>query len=152
MCFPLVLRTVIYFHVYIIVDFPLTYRNVSVLCQSECACLHKSVNMVVFFVKSTENTYPKGRALIKDVQSCPYNEKRELRVSLFKPTCYKDHLLTVLRVVQLGEFYFRLFVEQSTTQRIKNFWFEKCKYHLKIKYLPNINVLSSDFVIKVRCS
>jgi len=94
-------------NVYIIVDFPITYRNYSVLCQSECACLRKSVNMVVFF----ENTYPKGRALIKDVQSCPYNEKGELRVSLFRPTCYKDHPLTVLRVVQLGEFYFRLFVE-----------------------------------------
>jgi len=34
-----------------------------VLCQSECACLHKTVNMVVFFVKSNENTYTKGRVL-----------------------------------------------------------------------------------------
>jgi len=39
------------------------------LCQSECACLHKTINMVVFFVKS----YPKGRALI----GYPYNKKRE---------------------------------------------------------------------------
>ena len=44
----------------IILDFPITYRNASVFCQSECACLHKTVNMVVFFVKSNENTYPKG--------------------------------------------------------------------------------------------
>jgi len=58
------LRTIIYFHVYIILDFLLTYRNASVLCQSECACLHKTVNMVVFFVKSNENSYPKGRALM----------------------------------------------------------------------------------------
>ena len=47
-----------------ILDFPITYRNESVICQSECACLHKKVPMVVFFVKSNENTYPKGRALI----------------------------------------------------------------------------------------
>ena len=40
--------------------FPITHRNASVFCQSECACLHKTVNMVVFFVKSNENTYPKG--------------------------------------------------------------------------------------------
>jgi len=58
------LRTIIYFHVYIILDFLITYRNASVIFQSECACLHKTVNMVVFFVKSNENTYPKGRALM----------------------------------------------------------------------------------------
>jgi len=33
--------------------------------------------IVVFFVKSNENTYPKGRALNANVQSCPYNEKSE---------------------------------------------------------------------------
>jgi len=35
--------------------------------------------MVVLFVKSNENTYPKGKALMQctNVQSCPYNEKRE---------------------------------------------------------------------------
>ena len=27
-------------------DFPITRRNVSVLCQSECAFLHKTVNTV----------------------------------------------------------------------------------------------------------
>jgi len=59
------LRTIMYFHVYIILDFPITYRNVSELCQSECACLHKSVIMVVFCVKINENTYPKGRALMQ---------------------------------------------------------------------------------------
>jgi len=57
-------RTIIFFYVYIILDFPITYRNASVLCQSECTCLHKTVNMVVFFVKSNEHTYPKGRALM----------------------------------------------------------------------------------------
>jgi len=59
LCFPYLSRTTLYFHVYIILDFPITYRNDAVLCQSECACLHKTVNMAVFFVKSNENTYPK---------------------------------------------------------------------------------------------
>ena len=71
------LRTPIYFHVYIILDFLITYRNVSVLCQSECACLHKTVNMVVFFVKSNENTYPKGRALVQMYRVVPIT-KREI--------------------------------------------------------------------------
>ena len=69
------LRTIIYFHVNIILDFPITYRHASVLCQSECPCLHKTVNMVVFFVKHNENTYQKGRALMNaNVQSCPSNK------------------------------------------------------------------------------
>jgi len=49
----------------------ITYRNDSVLCQSECTCLHKTVNMVVFFVKSNENTYPKGRALMQMYRVVP---------------------------------------------------------------------------------
>ena len=53
-------RTIIYAHVNIILEFPITFRNTSVLCQSECACLHKTLNMVVFCVKSNENIYPKG--------------------------------------------------------------------------------------------
>ena len=57
------LRTLIYFHVYIILDFPITYKNASVFCQSDCACLHKTVNMVVSYVKS--NTYLKGEALMQ---------------------------------------------------------------------------------------
>ena len=60
LCFSLLLRTIIYFHVYVILDFPITYRNASVLFQSECAFLHKTLNMVVFFAQSNENTYPKG--------------------------------------------------------------------------------------------
>jgi len=44
------LRTPIYVHVNIILDLSITYRNASVLCQPECACLHKTVKMVVFFV------------------------------------------------------------------------------------------------------
>jgi len=74
-CFPLMLRTIIYVHVYIILDFAITYRNVSMLCQSECACLRKTVNMVVFFVKSNENTYPKGRALMKRYRVVPITNR-----------------------------------------------------------------------------
>jgi len=59
------LRTMIYFLDYIILDVPITYKNASVLCQSECACLHKTVNMVISFVKSNKNTYPKKRALMQ---------------------------------------------------------------------------------------
>ena len=59
------LRTLIYFHVYIISGFPITYRQASVICQSECACLIKTVNMVVFLETSNENTYQKGGALVQ---------------------------------------------------------------------------------------
>ena len=53
-------RTKLYVHVYILLGFPIIYRNASVLFQSECACQHETVNIVVFFVESNENTYPKG--------------------------------------------------------------------------------------------
>ena len=79
------LRTPIYFHVYIILDIPITYRNVSVFCQSECACLHKTVNMIVFFVKSNENTYPKGRALVQMYRVVPIT-KREKCFKVIKGT------------------------------------------------------------------
>ena len=69
------LRRIIYFNVYIILDFPITYRNDSVICQSECACLHETVNMVVLFVKSNENTYPKGRALKKMYRVVPQKKR-----------------------------------------------------------------------------
>jgi len=70
-----VLRTIIYFNVYIILDFPITYRNAAVLCQSEFTCLHKTVSMVVLFVKSNENTYPKGRALMQMYRVVPIKKR-----------------------------------------------------------------------------
>ena len=42
----------------LILDFPLTYRNASVLCESECTCLHKPINMVV--LKMTKIPTQKG--------------------------------------------------------------------------------------------
>jgi len=39
--------------------------------QSECTCLHKTVNMVVFYVKSYENIYPKRRALMQMYRVVP---------------------------------------------------------------------------------
>jgi len=68
------LRTIIYVHVNIILDFPIIYQNDSVLCQSECACLHQTVN-----IKDNENTYPKGE------HSCKCRElslKRKEGISL----------------------------------------------------------------------
>ena len=70
--------TIIHVHVNIILDFPITYRNASMLCQSECACLHQTVNMVDLVVNTNENTYPKRESTHANTQSCPSNEKREL--------------------------------------------------------------------------
>ena len=39
--------TIVCVNVNIMSDFSITYTNKSMLCQSECACLHKTVNMVV---------------------------------------------------------------------------------------------------------
>ena len=75
MCFPLMLRTIIYVHVYIILGFTITYRNALVLCQSEYSCLHKTVKMVVTFVKSKEKTYPKGRALMQMYRVVPITKR-----------------------------------------------------------------------------
>ena len=74
------LRPIIYVHVYIILDFPVTYRNASVLCQSECACLHKTVNMAVFFVKSNKNTYPKWRALMQMYRVVPITKRGNILI------------------------------------------------------------------------
>ena len=41
-------------------------------CYSECACLHKTVNMAV---KSYENTYPKGKALFKMYRVVPQTKR-----------------------------------------------------------------------------
>jgi len=74
------LQIIIVFHVYIILDFPITYRNASMLffCQSECACLHKTVNIVFFFVKSNKNTYSKGRALMQMYRVVPMMKRENI--------------------------------------------------------------------------
>ena len=71
----------------ILLDFPITYRNASVLCQSECACLHKTLNMAVFFVKSHE----KRESTHAHVQSYPYNETRELYKVQSVAQCHDQH-------------------------------------------------------------
>mgnify|MGYP000196321524 CR=1 FL=1 len=53
-------RRIIYVHVYIMLDFPITYRNAGVFCQSECACLHKTGNMIVFFLRMMKIPTLKG--------------------------------------------------------------------------------------------
>jgi len=54
-------RTLIYVHVNIILDFPLQYTNASVFCQPECAFLHQTVIMVVFFIKIMKIPNQKGK-------------------------------------------------------------------------------------------
>ena len=51
-------------YVYIIFDFPVTYWNASVVCQSECAFLHKTVNMVVYFVRMMKISTEKESAQV----------------------------------------------------------------------------------------
>ena len=74
--FPLMSSPKTYVHIYIIIDFPMTYVVASVLCQSDCAFLDKTVNTAVFFVKSNENTYPKGRTLIQMYRVIPQTKIR----------------------------------------------------------------------------
>ena len=50
-----------YVHVNMILDFPKTCKNASVLCSSECACLLTNRKQDSFLYKSN---YPKGRALM----------------------------------------------------------------------------------------
>ena len=68
LCFLLMLRTMICVHVYMILDFLIT----------ECACLHKTVHMVVFVVKSDENTYSKGRAFMQTYRVVPITKRGNL--------------------------------------------------------------------------
>jgi len=58
---------------YYTIRLAITYRNAAVLCQSECACLHKIVKMVDFFLKIIKNTYqyPKGRVLMQMYRVVP---------------------------------------------------------------------------------
>ena len=41
---------------------------------------HKTINMVVFLVKSNENTYPKGRALMQMYSVLPITNRRNMEV------------------------------------------------------------------------
>ena len=68
--------TILYFHVYILLDFLITYRNASVLCQSEYACLLITVNMVVFFVKVMKIPNYKRRALMQLYRGVPTTKRQ----------------------------------------------------------------------------
>ena len=43
----------------------LTYKNAPVLCQSICACLHQTINMVGFISLDNKNHTKKGEHLCK---------------------------------------------------------------------------------------
>jgi len=64
-------KTIIYVHVYITLDLPITYRNDSVLWQLEWECLYKTVNIGSFLSKNNENTYPNGRAIMQMYRVVP---------------------------------------------------------------------------------
>ena len=49
--------------------------------QSECACLHQTVDMIVFFTKNDENIYPKGRALMQMYRVVPITKKGNYRLT-----------------------------------------------------------------------
>ena len=68
-------RTIIYNYVNILLEFPITYNTPSELCQSDCACLHKTVNIVVFCLKYDDNTYPKGRAILQMYRVVPQTKR-----------------------------------------------------------------------------
>ena len=76
-------KTIIYFHVNIILDFPV-HRNASVLNrQSEFTCLHKTVNMVKNSLKTMKIPTQK-ESTHRNVQSCPSKEKEGITdVNLF---------------------------------------------------------------------
>ena len=84
-------KALIYFHVYILFDIPI--RIASVLCQSECTCLHKTVNIVVFFLKSNENTYAKGRALMQMYRVVPITKRGHVMNSLAFNTVIECYMI-----------------------------------------------------------
>ena len=75
-------RRIIYFHVNIILNFPITYKTALVLCQSESECLHQTVNMVVFFTNNNDNTFPKGRALMQNYRIVPKTKREWCQVGV----------------------------------------------------------------------
>jgi len=75
-------RTVLYAYVNMILDFPVTYTNDSVRCQSERVCLHKTVNILVFFTKNNKNFYPKVKALMQMYRVVPQTKKGKYKGSL----------------------------------------------------------------------
>ena len=74
--------TIIYFHCYIILDFPITYTLLHCFINQECPCIHETVNIVFFFVKSNENTYPKGRALMQMYRVVPVTKRGNYTLSI----------------------------------------------------------------------
>jgi len=67
-----------YVHVNIILDFPIIYKKVSVRCQLECACLHQTVNMIVFFIKIMKIATHKGEHLCKCTRVVPQTKRGKM--------------------------------------------------------------------------
>ena len=66
-------RTIIYVHVDTLLDFPITYRNVSVVLsiRMRMSTYNSKHYMVYFVVKNNVNTYPNRRTLM---QMCRGND------------------------------------------------------------------------------
>jgi len=80
--------SIVYFHVYTL-DFPITYRNASVLCLSECPCLHKTVYTVVSFLKMMKirKYLPKRESICANVQRLSLKQKEGLILELVILLC-----------------------------------------------------------------
>ena len=84
--FPQMSRTIIYVHVYIMLDFPITViGNASVLCLSECECLHETVNMVVFFLRMMKIPIQKGKHSSKCTELSLKRRREQYCVSVQYP-------------------------------------------------------------------
>ena len=53
------------------------------LCQPDCAFLHKTVNMVGFLCKNDENTYPKRRSLMLMYKVVPLTKSGPMQKRCF---------------------------------------------------------------------
>jgi len=85
----------IYFNVYIKLDFPITHRNAEVFCKLESAYLHNTVNMEVFTVKSNKKKYQKGRALMQMYRVVPITKRESFVLGRTKGENYSQYPLHI---------------------------------------------------------
>jgi len=71
-----------------LLDFPTTYTNAQVHCQSEYPCLHKTVTMVVFFLKMLKIPTQRGEHSCKCTELSLKQKKRDFWGWLNLPMSY----------------------------------------------------------------
>ena len=117
------------------IRFPATYRSASVPFQSECACLHKTVNMVVFFVKSNEKTDRKGRALTQMYRVVPITKRENYKFATF--TCQPYVMKMWQNVLIIMKF--RIKIKHRGVITLWTFWYIICLlffYHISLTICP----------------